>query len=79
MKAIIVRDTAKAFEVLETTTDDLINFAASKGYVHCGFNFSPSQREQLQNQPKFKGLMGPFWDGDKIRYEDPAVFEILSR
>lgn len=77
MKAIIVRDTAKAFEVLETTTENLINFAASKGYVHCGFN--SSGRSELYNQPRFRDLLGPFWDGDKIRYEDPAVFEILSR
>lgn len=48
-----------------------------------GFKFDrisnfPPHREELQDQPKFKGLAGPMWDGDAIRYEDWKTYERLS-
>ncbi len=37
------------------------------------------QRIELHNQPKFAGLCGPMWDGDKVRYETWEVYDALSK
>lgn len=80
MKAIIVTFAEeKCFTVQETTTDALIDFAANLGYEHKGYNDNPRNRAELQNQPTFAKLLGPMWDGDKIRYEDSNAYNILSQ
>ncbi len=58
---------------------DLIMSMEVRGYKFLKFNSNPSQRAELQGAPKFKGLNGPMWDGDAIRYEDPASYAELSR
>ena len=35
-------------------------------------------RAELDNQPTVDGYLGPFWDGDKLRYETQAVYDALS-
>ena len=49
-----------------------------RGFDFIGFNINPRQRPELQNQPMFKQLAGPMWDGDAIRYEDSKTNERLS-
>ena len=80
MKAIIVTYTEqKGFTVKETTTDVLTEFASNLGYEQSGFNENPRQRTELQGKPTFSGLLGPMWDGDKIRYEDSKAYQTLSQ
>ncbi len=48
------------------------------GIAFVKLNDNPRQRAELQGQPVFKGLLGPMWDGDKVRYETQAVYNTLS-
>lgn len=66
------------FIVNEFTTHQLIPALEVRGFSFMGYTNNPSVREELRVQPKFKGLLGPMWDGDAIRYESPAAYEILS-
>lgn len=44
-----------------------------------GDNMNPSQRYELQGEPKLEGFLGPMWGGDgTIRYEDGAAYRELS-
>ena len=36
-------------------------------------------RAELDNQPLVDGYYGPMWDGNKLRYETPEVYDMLSR
>lgn len=38
-----------------------------------------THRKELDNAPIFKGFYSPMWDGDGLRYETPAVYDMLSR
>lgn len=49
-----------------------------RGFTFTGLNTNPRQRVELQGQPKFKGLLGPMWDGDAVRYEDQGAYDALS-
>jgi hypothetical protein len=49
-----------------------------RGFALRKLNNSPRQRTELQGQPVFQGLLGPMWDGDAIRYEDPRANDVLS-
>ncbi|API61358.1 hypothetical protein BSL82_17820 (plasmid) [Tardibacter chloracetimidivorans] len=72
----------KAVSVTEfdaATPDEAISAAAAKGYAFTYFNSNRSQREQLIGQPKFKGVLGPMWDVDAIRYEDQAAYREFSQ
>lgn len=51
----------------------------------CDFNYNPANREELQGQPKLKGLNGPMFNGFGtlastgetvaiIRYEKPSKY-----
>lgn len=71
------------------TTDDVVRFVATMealGYEWTGLdpntirdNGTMVQRIELHNQPKFAGLCGPMWDGDKVRYETWEVYDALSK
>lgn len=37
-----------------------------------------AHREELDNQPKFEGYIGPMWDGDKLRYETQSVYDLMT-
>lgn len=71
--------TNKSTEKKEGDVATLIEDMKALGFAHTGFNHNPQQREELQGQPKFEDLAGPMWDGDAIRYEDWASYEILSQ
>lgn len=82
MKYRIVRMVGNAVSVTEfdaVTPDEAISAAAARGYGFTYFNSNRSQREELIGQPKFKGVLGPMWDGDAIRYEDQAVYREFSQ
>lgn len=57
---------------------DLVVAMEVRGYKFIGNNSNPRQRTELQGAPKFKGLNGPMWDGDCIRYEDPGTTKLVS-
>lgn len=57
---------------------DLVLAMEVRGYKFRGYNSNPRQRAELQGAPKFVGLNGPMWDGDAIRYEDPATTKAVS-
>lgn len=60
------------------TTSDFIAQMEVAGFEFAGFSYNERQREELQGQPKFKGLCGAMFDGDAIRYESPEANAILS-
>ncbi len=62
----------------EFTEENFLAAMEVRGFQVEGFNDNHRQREELIGQPKFKGLAGPMWDGDKIRYEDWASNDALS-
>lgn len=35
--------------------------------------------KELDNQPRFKGWVGPMFDGGMLRYETQDVYDMLSR
>lgn len=52
-------------------------------YRSVGVNKRTSTREELQGQPLLDGVLGPMYDGVLdgkvvIRYEDQAVYDLLS-
>ena len=49
-----------------------------RGNECVGAHMSTRTRAELNGAPKFKGLLGPMWDGDAIRYEDQATYDIMS-
>lgn len=51
-------------------TEDLSEIRNHGGCVH---------RQELDNQPKVDGYLGPMWDGGMLRYETPEVYDMLSR
>jgi len=56
-----------------------IRLMEQSGYMYSGTKYGPQMRRELQGQPKFKGILGPMWDGDSgIRYECPKTYESLS-
>lgn len=65
-----------------TQTDfDIENIIAAmsvRGFEFIDVNSNPRQRAELQGQPKFKGVTGPMWDGDAIRYECPESYAQIS-
>ncbi|MBK6706259.1 MAG: hypothetical protein IPG54_01740 [Sphingomonadales bacterium] len=82
MKYRIVQMIGNAVSVTEfdaATPDEAISVAATKGYAFTYFNSNRAQRDELIGQPKFKGVLGPMWDGDAIRYEDQAAYREFSQ
>lgn len=77
-QAIIVKRTG--IEIVPASAD-LIAYMQARGHAVKGY--SPTGgvlRPELQGQPRFAGLLGPMWGGDDtpLRYEDQAVFNMLS-
>jgi len=65
-------------EIEGATFETIVSRAAVEGLQCSGYNSNPSQRLELQGAPKFKGVCGPMWDGDAIRYECSATYAELS-
>ncbi len=60
------------------TKEAFIEAMERNGYTLKGVETNHRLRTELQGQPKFEGLAGPMWDGDKIRYEDWSTNERMS-
>ena len=69
---------ALRIEIEGATFETIVSRAAVEGLQCSGYNSNPSQRLELQGAPKFKGVCGPMWDGDAIRYECSATYAELS-
>ena len=80
MRARLVQnDPESGFIVTEFPAGcDLIAAMEIRGFPFEKLHDNPRNRIQLQGHPKFKGLLGPMWDGDRIRYEDQASYDQLS-
>ncbi len=48
------------------------------GYKHVGEHTSEHTRSELQHCPVFAGLLGPMFDGERIRYENQDAYNRLS-
>ena len=68
----------RGIEIEGATFETIVSRAAVEGLQCSGYNSNPSQRLELQGAPKFKGVCGPMWDGDAIRYECSATYAELS-
>jgi hypothetical protein len=62
----------------EFTDDNLLPAMEARGFALNGFNRNKGNREELQGQPKFTGVLGPMWDGDAVRYESREAYNQLS-
>jgi hypothetical protein len=58
---------------------DFIAKMAAIGHELTGRLRCPVARSELQDQPTFRGLLGPMWDGGPIRYECGRSYVELSR
>ena len=71
MKGVEVYDKVKDVPYeLNGFTEDLSD-KREKGYI--------VHREELDNQPRFIGFLGPMWDGGMLRYETQQVYDLLSQ
>lgn len=60
-------------------TNNINAYCSLRSVEITGYNSNPRQRAELQGQPFLKDHVGPFWDGDAVRYENKAANDILSR
>jgi len=67
---IVTMDENGSMKTVETT--DLSDYEIT------GYNDNHRQRSELQGQPRLKGMNGPCWDGDAIRYECTKTYAALS-
>ena len=56
---------------------EIISKFPINGYVEASEN-SLYKDSKVVGYPRIKGLIGPMWDGDKIRYETQDVYDALS-
>lgn len=68
---------------VSTITNDIMVWTKMKGYGFSSFNVNDYCRRELLGQPKFRGLIGPIFDGyvsdvAVVRYECPAYYEAMS-
>lgn len=75
----------RGWETFETVAE-LEAFMAYHGKEHNGYferdmrdDGTYIQREILEGAPKFKGMCGPMGNGDGLRYETWAIYDIMSR
>lgn len=60
--------------------EDFIQKMETSGYKQNGVNTNQKTRKELFGQPKFDGLAGPMYDGNKvIRYETWEANDVYSR
>ncbi|MFP5109614.1 hypothetical protein ACSU6B_23090 [Neobacillus sp. C211] len=65
------------------TTTGASYFDSLDDYMINEWNNNPRQREELQDQPKLDGLIGPMFNGNKdgkvcIRYETYEAYRMYS-
>jgi hypothetical protein len=61
----------------EYTINDVINNFDVTGYVE-PFRNSAYKNSKIVGYPRIRGYHGPMWDGNRIRYESPEVYDSLS-
>lgn len=64
----------------EGTKEEFVAWAQARGMEldEPPFEDRPHLLAALQGQPKFKGFWGPGSNGDPVRYEDWATFNLMS-
>ena len=78
MLAKFIQETDAGFTTTEFPIERLRAGMEERGFGFTGLNSNPRQRQELQGQPKFKGVVGPMWGGDHLRYECPKAYASLS-
>lgn len=66
-----------------TDVDSFITALEVRGFAFAGIEGNFNLRSELHGQPKFAGLLGPMYDGERdghyvVRYEDRAANDALS-
>jgi hypothetical protein len=80
MKIRITKREKGAFATYEFANEnDAARFLDQNGHSITGRFISPHARPELQGSMKISDLLGPFWDGDAIRYEDQPTYAALSQ
>jgi hypothetical protein len=79
MKVRLIQSVEGQFLKSEFPLETAILAMQVRGYEYIGPATRPSLRAELQGAPRFKGVNGPMWDGDAIRYECPEAYKELSR
>lgn len=75
--------TQNGTETYDRSEEMISKYGSNMLHIHAGF-VNPYIRMELCNQPIFKNLIGPMYDGVsergevKIRYEDQYVNNMLS-
>lgn len=64
-KIMNVKDLAKYYKIIGYTEDLTEIRKLGVGLLY---------RAELDNQPMLEGLVGPMWDGGKLRYETPEIY-----
>lgn len=67
-KIMNVEDLAKHYKIIGYTEDLSEIRKLGVGLLY---------RAELDNQPMLEGLVGPMWDGGKLRYETPEIYKRL--
>ena len=67
-KIMNVNDLAKHYKIIGFTEDLTEIRKLGVGLLY---------RAELDNQPMLEGLVGPMWDGGKLRYETPEIYKRL--
>lgn len=62
----------------EFTNDNVIPAMELRGFEMTGNYANPRTREEMQGAPQFRGMLGPMYDGDAVRYESQEVYNQLS-
>jgi len=80
MKIRITKREKSAFATYEFANEnDAARFLDQNGHSITGRFTSQYARLELEGAMKISDLLGPFWDGDAIRYEDQPTYTALSQ
>lgn len=74
MKYRLIQAVEGRMVATEVNGDNIYATMDIRGYEFAGLNNNHRQRIELQGQPIFKGVAGPMWDGDAVRYECAEAF-----
>ena len=79
MKIRITKRGKNAFATYEFANEnDAARFLDEQGHAITSRFSSQYAREELDGAMVISDLLGPFWDGDAIRYEDQPTYDALS-
>ena len=76
MVKFVAKNGVRIFETFEEIPYEIRGYepdlSLSRAQGHC------VHRAELDNKPKYKGFLGPMWDGGNFRYETQEVYDLLS-